>query len=73
MKTLKVSLARINSHDLKETDTNPFWYATDCSIRLSHNDNKSIEVSMDNLSERTLLELKAAQKLGLIKIKKVRN
>jgi len=73
MKTLRISLARINSNGLKKKLINPFWFTTDCSIRLSHKNHNSIKVYPDKLSERTLLELKAACKLGLIKIDLVTN
>ena len=69
MTTLKVSLAQIN-YGLQETRVNPLWFTSDYSIHLSHNSHLSEEVNLENLSERSLLELKAASKLGLIEIDK---
>lgn len=71
MKMIKVSLAKIQYFGINETRINPFWFTTDNSINLSHKKRFSIEINPEKLSERSLLELEAAQKLGLIEIETV--
>jgi hypothetical protein len=68
MTQVRISLAKINYGNLADSRTNPFWFTTDRSINLSEKTNSSVLVILENLSERSLLELSATKKLGLIEI-----
>jgi hypothetical protein len=70
MTVVKISLAIIDYAGLRESKINPFWFTTDNAIRLFHSQKRtSVNVILDKLSERSLLEVSASFRLGLIQIK----
>ena len=68
MTEINVSLAKIYYHGLKDFRINPFWFTTDHSINLNEKTHSSAKVVLEKLSEKSLLELAAAEKLNLIEI-----
>ncbi len=70
MTLINVTLAKRNFTDSKENCINPFWFTTDHSIHLNSKDCHSVSVILEKLSERSILELEAAYKLGLVIIDK---
>ena len=70
MTVVKISLAAAGNSKRKEIKINPFWFTTDNTIRLSRSRARtSVNVILEKLSERNLLELSASYRLGLIDIK----
>jgi len=70
MTIIKVSLAEKYNSNIKENRLNPFWFTTDHSVHLTSNECPSVKIELEKLSERSVLELYAAFKLGLINIDK---
>jgi hypothetical protein len=69
MSTVKVSLARLDKKNYKGNII-PFWFTSDHSIDLSFKKRSSAKVILEELTERSYLEMMCARKLGLIELEK---
>ena len=71
MTKIKVTLAQKNRQNInEETHVTPFWFTTDWSIHLSSHSRPSARIVLENLTEKSFLELKFAYMLGLIDLDK---
>jgi len=70
MTFIKVSLSKIFDFDLNKKRITPLWFTSDNTIRLSIRNKSSLNIALEKLSERSLLELSAARRLRLIEIEK---